>query len=232
MDNSFQEIRDILKENAIQLEKLAVSQKNLEISQEKTDKKFEELAVFQKQTSQEIRELKDFQKQTDKKFEELAVFQKQTSQEIRELKDFQKQTTQNIDKLSKNFGSFTNNQGDIIEILFFNALKEDLTLDNVKYEFISLNEERISENTEQEFDIILVNSNQIAIIEVKGKAHENDIEKLDEIVKNYRLLFPEYKTYKLQSYLGSLHFNKKIKEDIKETNHKLLLLKGNTIQVL
>ena len=223
--DTLEEVKQILRE-------LAVSQKNLEVSQEKTDKKFEELAGFQEKTDKKFEELAGFQEKTDKKFEKLAGFQEKTDKKFEELAEFQKQTTQNIDKLSKNFGSFTNNQGDIIEILFFNALKEDLTLDNVKYEFISLNEERISENTEQEFDIILVNSNQIAIIEVKGKAHENDIEKLDEIVKNYRLLFPEYKTYKLQSYLGSLHFNKKIKEDIKETNHKLLLLKGNTIQVL
>ena len=197
------------------LERLALSSEKYKLKNEKykleSEKEFRELRKSQKQTT-------EFQKQTNKKFEEIA--------------EFQKQTTENINKLSKNFGSFTNNQGDIIEILFFNALKEHLILDNIKYNFIALNEERMSENTEQEFDIVLVNSSQVALIEVKGKAHEKDIEKLDKIVESYKLLFPEHKHYKLQSYLGSLHFNKKIKEDIKETNHKLLLLKGNAIQVL
>ena len=218
---------------------------------DRIEKILEETAKFRKETEFEIREIRketaEFRKETEFEIREIrketAEFRKETEFEIREIRkenaqfqketiEFQNKTTKNIDKLSKEFGAFTNNQGDIVEILFFNTLKETLTLNGVKYDSIALNVERETPKTEQEFDIVLVNSNQVAIVEVKGKAHLKDIEKLDKIVTHYKILFPEHKSYKIQSYLGSLHFTKKIKEEAKESKHKLLLLKGNAIEVL
>ena len=61
MDNSFQEIRNILKENAIQLEKLAVSQTKNEIEfseyKKQSEKKFQKLAESQEKTDKQIKEI-------------------------------------------------------------------------------------------------------------------------------------------------------------------------------
>ena len=179
MDHSFQEIRDILKQNAIQLEKLILSQKNLEKSQAKTD--------------------------------------------------------QQIKEISKSFNGFTRNQGSMIENLFFESLRNDMMLNGVIYDdiFLNLEAQRKELGLNQEFDIILKNGSDIAIIETKSIPALDDLEQLENMVKNYKIFFKEHKDYKIKGFLASLHkFNSHFKKQAHKKGFKLLNLKGKKVEVI
>ena len=209
--NEFDEIKEILKD---------------------TTKKVNELAVSQAKTDEQLNELKESQSKTDEQLGRLTEKVDKMSEKVDTLSDSVKSNSESIKNLSEEYGRFTNNQGEIIEILFYNALKEEFVFDGIKYDGVSLNLEKKTKKVEQEFDIVLTNGDSVALIEVKGKAHPNNLSQLDDIVENYRLLFPEHKNYRIASYLGSMHISKAVKNKAKKTNHKLVLLKGSELVVL
>lgn len=48
-----------------------------------------------------------------------------------------------------------------------------------------------------EFDIVLLNGQGVASMEVKYKAHLNDLDQVQSKVASYRRLRPEHKNYKI-----------------------------------
>nr|MBL0711406.1 hypothetical protein [Colwellia sp.] len=112
------------------------------------------------------------------------------------LEASQEKSDRRLDKLGKLVGNIANNQGDIAEEFFYNSLKAKPSLGGINYDFIEPNAHRSKNNIEDEYDILLVNGNDIAIIETKYKAHISDIEKLiNKKYTNFKKLYPEYKDY-------------------------------------
>ncbi len=106
----------------------------------------------------------------------LAVAQKVTDEQIK-LND--KMLTENIDCMGITLGIVTNNQGDAAEEFFFNSLSNDTHLGSIHFDDIEKNGHKRRGKTEEEYDIIMTNADAIGIVEVKYKAHENDLDRLD-----------------------------------------------------
>ena len=214
-ETSFQEIREIL-------EKLALSQAEREANSEKEMKAIRKAQIEREANSEkEMKAIRKTQAKIDKILEKIAVTQAEASQQIKEI--------------SKSFHGFTDNQGSMIENLFFESLKGDMFLDDISYYDITLNLEIENKkiNLNQEFDIILKNGSDIAIIETKSKPKLNDLEQLQNIIKNYKNLFKEHKNYKIKGFLASLYkFDPHFKKQAQKKGLKLLNLKGDKVQVL
>ena len=58
---------------------------------------------------------------------------------LKELALSQAKTYQKIKEMSKSFQGFTDNQGSMIENLFFESLKGDMLLDDISYYDITFN---------------------------------------------------------------------------------------------
>ncbi len=106
----------------------------------------------------------------------LAVAQKVTDEQIK-LND--KMLTEKIDCMGITLGIVTNNQGDAAEEFFFNSLSNDTHLGSIHFDDIEKNGHKRRGKTEEEYDIIMTNADAIGIVEVKYKAHENDLDRLD-----------------------------------------------------
>jgi len=165
------------------------------------------------------------------------ITQEQLAQAIldlsKELKASQEKSDRRLDKVAKLVGNISNNQGDIAEEFFYNSLADKPTLSGINYDFIDKNVTRRKDKVEDEYDILLVNGKDIAIIETKYKAHTSDVEKLvNKKYENFKKLYPEYKNY--NHHLGLASFN--INEDVKETASKngvmLLQRKGDIIETI
>jgi hypothetical protein len=59
----------------------------------------------------------------------------------------------------------------------------------------------------------MTNANAVGIVEVQYKAHENDVDKLERKMRNFKILYPLYKDYKLYGAIASFHFYKAAKEE-------------------
>ena len=168
------------------------------------------------------------------------VTQEQLAQAILDLKASQektdeqmKKTDEQLKKVAKLVGNISNNQGDIAEEFFYNSLESKPSLAGINYDFIDKNITRSRKGLRDEFDIVLVNGKDIAIVEVKYKAHSNDIEKLiNKKYSNFKKLYPEYKDYNHHLGLASFNMNDDVKELAAQNGVILLQGKGDLIETI
>jgi len=143
------------------------------------------------------------------------------------------ETQESLKRIGKMVGNISNNQGDIAEEFFYNSLKAKPSMAGINYDFIEPNAHRSRNDIEDEYDILLVNGKDIAIIETKYKAHTSDIEKLiNKKYNNFKKLYPEYKDYKHHLGLASFNMNEDVKEMASKNNVILLQRKGDLIETI
>ncbi len=76
-----------------------------------------------------------------------------------------KKTDKTLKRVTKLVGNISNNQGDIAEEFFYNSLASNPKLAGINYDYIDKNVTRQRKNLRDEYDILLVNGKDIAIIE-------------------------------------------------------------------
>jgi len=152
----------------------------------------------------------------------LAVSQKKTDEQM-------KKTDEKLERMGIYLGNVTRNQGDVAEEFFFNSLVNEPRLGSIYFDDIVKNMHKNRHKVEEEYDLFLTNGDTIAIIEVKYKAHSNDLTKLDRKMGNFKLLFPIYKDYKLYGALASFYINDDTKKEALERGYFVLQRSGDLI---
>ena len=164
---------------------------------------------------------------------ELKASQKETAEQMKETDKKMKETQETLKKVTKLVGNISNNQGDIAEEFFYNSLKAKPSLAGIDYDFIDKNVTRSKNKIEDEYDILLVNGKDIAIIETKYKAHQKDIDKLiNKKYENFKKLYPEYKDYNHHLGLASFYINDDVKDEALNNNVMLLQRKGDIVETI
>ena len=80
-----------------------------------------------------------------------------------------------------------------------------------------------------EYDFILINGQSVAIIEVKYKAHENDISKVLKKAITFRANFPEYQNHKIYLGLASMAFYPELEHACIDNGIAIVKQLGDTI---
>ena len=177
---------------------------------------------------------------TDKELKELvasiAIAQKETEKQMQEtdrkIQEVEKQmqeTDRKLDKVAKLVGSISNNQGDVAEEYFVNSLKDILKIGNLKFDYLLNNVRLQTKKINDEFDILLVNGESLALIEVKYKAHPNVIESLAKKIEHLKML-PQYKNYKIYAGVAGFYIPDEVVKKAKEKGYFILKRKGNLIE--
>ncbi|MEA2027645.1 MAG: hypothetical protein U9N49_01535 [Campylobacterota bacterium] len=156
----------------------------------------------------------------------LAISQRETSEQM-------KKTDEKLNRIAKLVGAISNNQGDVAEEFFWNSISSHPTLGGISYDYADKNRHKKVGDIEDEYDILLVNGNDIAIIETKYKAHEKDIIKLiNKKYANFQKLYPEYRDYNHHLGLASFYINDDIKNSALKNNIMVLQRKGDVIETI
>ncbi len=77
----------------------------------------------------------------------------------------------------------------------------------------------------------MTNGNAIAVIEVKVKAHPEDVNALEKKVENFKKLFPIYKDYTIYGGLASLTMSKDVKSKLLEKGLYAIKKQGDHVEV-
>ena len=198
-----QELKDLIASNILGM-------KELRESQAKTDEQMKALRESQQVTDAQMQKTDERMQKTDERFEDLRASNK---------------------RMGILLGNISNNQGDVAEEFFYNSLEDKKDLAGIHYDFIDKNWKSSTKNLRDEFDIVMVNGKDIAIIEVKYKAHERDLEKLlTQKQTNFRELFPIYKDYNHHLALASFYMHQDLKEKALENNVIVLQRKGDVME--
>jgi Holliday junction resolvase-like predicted endonuclease/Sec-independent protein translocase protein TatA len=180
------------------------------------------------------RELRESQKQTDEQMKqtsrELRMSKKEVDEQMKQTDEQMKKTDEKLKKLGVLTGNISNSQGEVAEEYFINALKANPQIGKQRFDIIDTNTKRHIGSIQDEFDIILINGDSVAIVEVKYKLHPKDIERLEQKKESFRKLFPAYSGYKLYMGLASFKVPQEIYKRIEEKGYFLLQRNGDVIE--
>jgi hypothetical protein len=178
-------------------------------------------------TNQELRELvaslsvsqaknELAQDKTDAKLNKLAEMSGETDARLNKLAEMSGVTDAKLNKLAEMYGGVSANQGSAAEEFFFNSLSANPVIGGVKYDRVTPHLVVGAKGRQSEFDLVLVNGNSVALIEVKHKAQLSAFDQLERQMKRYRESFPEHASYKL--YGGIAGFS--VLDETVEEAHK------------
>ena len=120
-------------------------------------------------------------------------------------------------KLKEMIFGLGNNLGQITEDYFYNSVASDKKVAGIQYDRISRNLKMETKNLNGEYDIVLINSSRLLVIEVKQKPHIKDVEKfINKQLPNFRKLFPEYAKYTIYGAFAGMTFEENTLEYAKE----------------
>jgi len=178
-----------------------------------------------------LRDLTERQAETDKLIKESRV------ESDRQLKESRADYDQRMKDLNEKIGSWSNNHGFIAEEYFFNSFEQG------KQNFFGEHFDTIRRNVkpheniikDDEYDIVMINGKSVAIIEVKFKAHENDIPDVLNKVETYRANFPKHAHLKIYLGLASKSFYSQLEKAcnkagiaiIKQVGDKIIINQDN-----
>ena len=161
--------------------------------------------------------------ETDRQMKETDIRMKETDIQMKE-------TDRKLKSVGAQLGNIGANQGDIAEEFFVNSLS-DLKVCGIQYDELHKNMHKRIRKNEGEFDIVLINGVDIAIIETKYKAHEDDLEDLIESKhKKFKELYPEYNNYNHHLGLASFYISDELKNKALKNNIFVLQRKGDLIE--
>ena len=207
-----QELRDVVAS-------LAVSQRELTEQMKENAKEMRENAKEMRENAKEMRENA---RKTDEQM-------KKTDEQMKKTDEQMRKTDEKLERMGIHLGNISNNQGDVTEEYFVNSLKNRLQIGDMKFDVLLSGVELKTKKIRDEFDILLVNGNTLALIEVKYKVHPNLIDKLSKKIEHLRLM-PSYKDYKI--YAGVAGFS--VPEDAislaQEKGYFILQRKGDIIE--
>jgi len=150
----------------------------------------------------------------------------------RRMKESSADFDRRMKKLEELTGSWANNHGSFAEEYFFNSFENGKrNFFGEKFDEISKKLRSHWQGMEDEYDIVLYNHTSVAIIEVKYKAHENDISKVLKKAETFRILYPHYKDFKIYLGLASMSFNPELEQKCTEQGIAVIKQVGDTVVI-
>jgi hypothetical protein len=162
----------------------------------------------------------------------LTEKQAETDRQLKETDRQLKETIANFDRRMKKFeemnGGLSNSQGMFAEEYFFNSFE------NGQKDFFGEKFDRITKNVlgvrcEDEYDILMINGKSIAIVEVKFRAREKDVDKVLKKANTFRINYPEYGNHRVYLGLAALTFDKGIEDGCKDNGIAIVKQVGEKV---
>ena len=165
---------------------------------------------------------------------ELREAQKETDRQMKETDRQMKETDRQITRISKEIGGITRSNGKMAEEMIANSLKKDMVFAGIRFDDMIRNQKKYSKKLDLkgEFDIVMYNCEIIAIIEAKYKVDELDVANLidKKKVEKFRLLFPEYRDYKIMLAIGGGSFEGKAEEEAEKRGIGIIKVVGDKVE--
>ena len=138
-----------------------------------------------------------------------------------------------IKKLEELTGSWASNYGTFAEEYFYNSFERgQQNFFGEKFDAIEKNLSNFWQGLRDEYDIVLFNHTSVALIEVKYKAHVNDIPDVVKKAETFRILFPLYKDCKVYLGLASMSFYPELEQRCLDEGIAVIKQVGDTVVII
>jgi len=182
------------------------------------------------ETDRQLKETDRMAKENWLQMKETDRQMKETDRQMKETDRQMKETDRRMKVLQKTVGEWSNNHGSFAEEYFFNSFENGKqNFFGEKFDEISKNLKPKKKDLADEYDIVLFNSDAVAIIEVKFKAHKNDLLRVLNKAKTFRILCSDYKDYRIYLGLASLNFYPELEQECIEHGVAVIKQVGDTV---
>ena len=160
-----------------------------------------------------------------------AVQQKKTDASLKETDALLKKTVRKLDSIGDQLAAIGINTGQSAEEFFFRSVGKSLKLAGIQFDSIERN---VSMSDElPEFDMVLSNGTHVMILEVKYKAHPDEVGELAmKKTGNFRKLYPRYQNHALHFGIASMITNTDLVEEARREGVCLLTQQGDHLAVV
>ena len=188
----------------------AASQAKADARQAKADARQAEADARQVEADARQAKADARQAKIDEQLAELTVKQANTDAQIAKTDAQIAKTDALVKDISRQYGNNINNQSRRAEEFFVNGIRKlKLQLAGVKFKNITANIARQTDSSGIELDALLINSEVVAILEVKTNLHINDVKEVyDKRIPNFRKIFSEYQDKDLLVIVAGLSIEK------------------------
>jgi ElaB/YqjD/DUF883 family membrane-anchored ribosome-binding protein len=153
----------------------------------------------------EMQEVRASQKEASKMFKESREQMREfVREQMQEVAASQKETDRLIKEMSKEINGISNSNGEFAEEHFYLAFEQDPTLGNIHFNIVDKNVRPPLVKNADEYDIVLANDKNVAIIETKYKLRKEDVGQVIKKAETFRHWFPQYSKHKIYLGLASL----------------------------
>ena len=232
---SLQETGKLLQETRENIEKSRV---DYERRSAEFDRKMEESRVNFEKSRAEYEQKRaesnaDFER---KRAESNADFERKRAESNadfeRRMEKSRADSDRRMKKMEESIGSWANNHGLFAEEYFVNSFE------NGKQNFFGERFDRIEDRVKgikkgfgDEYDILLINGKSIGIVEVKFKAHVNDIPKVLRKAETFRINFAEYANHRVYLGLATMVFYPELEQECINQGIAVIKQVGDTVVI-
>ena len=177
---------------------------------------FEEIRAMQAETAKQMAENAKRSAEIDAKIDKLTV---------------------DIDKMRKELGGIGDSNGFFAEDAIYDSLYESKRFGGVKFGCVSRGMKGEldlpnGEHIKGEYDVVLINSTSVAIVEAKYRVRKKDLDRLINVqLPRFRMVFPVYAAYKVYLGIGGMSFESGVEEEALERGVGTLKLNGEAVVV-
>jgi len=184
---------------------------------------------YERERKEYERERKKYAADSDRRMKKLEEI---TGSWGKERKESAADSDRRMKKLEEITGSWGNNHGSFAEEYFFNSFeKGNQNFLGEHFDDIQKNVSSTWQGVKDEYDIVLYNHHSVALIEVKYKAHVNDVPSVLKKAETYRILFPNYKDFKIYLGLASMSFYHELEQECIKEGIAVIKQVGDTVVI-
>ena len=164
--------------------------------------------------------------------ESRAAFDQRMEKAEREREKSSAEFDRRMKKLEESMGSWSNNHGLFAEEYFVNSFENGKqNFFGETFDEMENNVKGIRKGFKDEYDILLINGDAIGIVEIKFKAHENDIPKVLRKAETFRVNFPEYKDHRIYLGLATMAFYPELEQECIDKGIAVVKQVGETVVI-
>jgi Skp family chaperone for outer membrane proteins len=191
---------------------------------DRTAKSHEEFREdLKKSEEKHDREMEKFRENLEKSREEFDC-------RIEKSREKYNRSWKKLEEIMEKVGLGHDEPGDFAEEYFQNSFEQGKT-NFFGEHFDKLRKNLKGDESEDEYDIVLINGEYVGIVEVKFKGHVNNIPDILKQANTFRENFPKYKEHKIYLGLASMSFYKELEEKCKDEGIAIIKQVGDNVVI-
>jgi len=202
-------------------------------SLKETGERFREMEqLFREDRKESDRLFREDREESERLIKETRELQKENAEQMKETDRQMKDTDRRMKKLQKTLGEWADNHGAFAEDYFFNSFEDGKqNFFGEEFDDIDKNVKGIKKGYKDEYDILLINGKSLGIVEVKFKAHINDVPKILRKAETFRANFPDYEKHQVYLGLATLAFYPELEQECIDKGIAIIKQVGDTVVI-